>query len=121
MDKSDDIRGEDFSISHIPIYVFNSDYVRHNVFPIEGKNIPPIIVIGHENKKEQEKLAEMIAELDNTKKVHAYKKAQHNTAKEKFDKHCKSCSLYIKKMLGGFEDGNNVHAQVALKLRCEYM
>ena len=51
-----DVRGETFSQSNLQIRVFNRDFVNTNVFPVEGRNMPPILVLGAENVEKQKEV-----------------------------------------------------------------
>lgn len=51
-----DVRGEDFPQSNLQIRVFNRGFVNTNVFSVEGRNMPPILVLGKENVEKQKKI-----------------------------------------------------------------
>ena len=106
-DKFGDIRGDGFPSANIPVRVFNSDFVRDNVFSIEGKDIPPIIDLGRENKKKHDLFAKKQAELEKAKDVRDVKREKRARAKKDFDNHCKTCSSFVKEMLEGPGNDNS--------------
>ena len=56
-----DVRGESFSQSDLQVRVFNRDFVNTNVFPVEGRNMPPILVLGAENVEKQKEIERLKA------------------------------------------------------------
>ena len=56
-----DVRGESFPQSNLQIRVFNRDFVNTNVFPVEGRNMPPILVLGAENVEKQKEVERLKA------------------------------------------------------------
>ena len=55
--------GIDFSQAHIPVRVFNKDFVAENVFPTGGGDVPPILILGEESIDKQRNLEAFKAEL----------------------------------------------------------
>ena len=106
-DESGNIRGDNFPKGNVPIRVFNSDFVKDNVFSVEGKNIPPIIVLGQTGKEKQDRLAEKRTELINAKDAHDAKRVEYNKTENDLEQHCKTRSLFIKRMLEGTGESNN--------------
>ena len=106
-DESGNIRGDDFPKGGVPIRVFNSDFVKDNVFSVEGKDIPPIIVLGQASKEKQDMLAKKRNELVDAKKVHDGKRTECVKAEKNLDQYCKTRSQFIKSMLEGTGEDNN--------------
>ena len=48
-----DVPGESFPQSTLPVRVFNRDFIEENVFPVEGGDMPPILVLGAESVEKQ--------------------------------------------------------------------
>ena len=51
-----DVAGDSFPQSTLQIRVFNRDFVRRNVFPVGGGDMPPILVLGAENVERQRRI-----------------------------------------------------------------
>ena len=101
------IHGDDFPNTTIPVRVFNSDFVRDNVFSIEGKDIPPIIVLGTEDKEKRDKLEEKKAALEQAEMVRDTDYAKRKSAEDELDSHCKTRGLLVKRTLEGPGEHNN--------------
>ena len=99
-----DIHGADFRNAGIPIRVFNSEFVSENVFSIDGKDVPPIIVLGAKNKKKLDKLTKKREELASAKTKHDMDLEKKNVAARSLNSHCQSCGTAIKRMLAGPDD-----------------
>ena len=95
------IRGVDFCNAQVPIHVFNTEFVSENVFSVEGKNMPPIIVLGTKNKNKLDKLTRKKKELESAKKKHAADQSTKSKAAKSLSVHCESRARDIKKMLTG--------------------
>ena len=87
--------------------MFNSDFVRDNVFSIEGKDIPPIIVLGTEDKEKRDRLGEKKIALEQAKRVRDADCAKRESTKDVLDAHCKARGLIIKRTLEGPGENNN--------------
>ena len=103
-DKPSRICGVDFYNAKVPIRVFNSEFVSKNVFTVEGRDVPPIIVLGTKNKDELDRLTKKREELKDVKNEHTSNQNNKNNAEQSFDYHCKSQSKDIKNMLAGPDD-----------------
>ena len=106
-DGSGNIRGDNFPNATIPIRVFNSDFVRDNVFSIEGKDIPPIIVLGTEDKEKRDRLGEKKATLEQAEMIRDADGGKRKSAEDALDTHCKTHGLIIKRTLEGPGENNN--------------
>ena len=90
------VYGPDFKRATLPVRVFNRDFLSASVFPTDGGEIPPILVLGEHNVKKQK-------ELDRVKKDLAEAETKFETAqtKKKFavkflDQHCIERARMIK-------------------------
>ena len=98
-DGSGDMRGSDFPNSDISIRVFNADFVKDNVFLVEGKDMPPIIDLGSESKERHERLVNKQKELEDAESDYAGRQSEHHKAKSDLDSYDQSRSKIIKDML----------------------
>lgn len=44
-----DVAGEHFGQATLSVRVFNRDFMSDSVFPVEGRDVPPIFVVGKES------------------------------------------------------------------------
>lgn len=100
-DKPSNIRGNDFPSTSIPIRVFNNDFVRENVFSIKGNDIPPIIILGLEDKEKRDQLDEKRRSLEKVKMGRDGDQANLTKRKTEIDRHCIACGQTIKEILRG--------------------
>ena len=100
-----DTPGRDFPSSTIPVRVFNRDFVNENVFPTGGAQVPPILILGKENIKNQKKIEELKAKLAAVEESLQTARAEQRIATGSFDKHCINRGSVIKNLLRG--SGNN--------------
>ena len=94
-----DVRGEQFPQSILPVRVFNRDFVNENVFPVEGGDMPPILVLGAENVEKQRKVARL---KECHTKAHSNLESAHSTKQEAlrdFDQFCIDRARVIKDTL----------------------
>ena len=113
-DEPSSIRGVNFPSSGIPVRVFNSNFVSDNVFSIEGKDIPPIIILGTEDKEKRDRLEEVRADLERAKDDYDTDKATYTRAEKDADDHCITRGKLIKETLrvpGGDDNYSNYDKQ----------
>lgn len=97
-----DYKGQEFtgiSKSSFQVRVFNKDFIQENVFPLEKRDIPPILVLGAGSvtkQKEVEKLKEQLVEVE--KELESAKSTE-NTAKDELDNFCRDRARVIKETL----------------------
>ena len=106
-DKPEGIHGDNFPNTRVQIRVFNSDFVKDNVFSIEEKDIPPIIILGSEDKGKRDKLNDKKISLRQAETSYYEDLEKHKGAKANLDDHCKIQGQIIKKMLEGPGEHNN--------------
>lgn len=94
-----DVPGESFPRSQLPIKVFNRDFIEENVWPAKNRDMPPIFVVGAEsieNQKEVENLklrrSTVIADLQSVESA-------IQTADGEFDDFCIRRAKAIKEKL----------------------
>jgi len=94
-----DVRGDGFGQATVPVRVFNRDFVLESVFPVDGHDVPPILVVGKESvekQKEVEQLKKGLAEAEIALESGRSKKGD---AEKALDKHCISRAAVIKDTL----------------------
>ena len=106
--ESQDIHSADFSSATVPVRVFNKDFVNKNVFPIEKKDISPILVLGQDSIEKYQELEKTKLELENTKRSLKNTMDKKKTVEEDLDQHCVDRGRDIKMDLLGPGD-NNYH------------
>ena len=85
----------------IAVRVFNQDYVRANVFPVNGGDLAPIVVVGEKNVKAQKEIVELNDKLDQLRQSEVTMRAQLDDAKRQFDAHSPPAARDIKDKVGG--------------------
>lgn len=91
--------GEEFPKSSLHIRVFNRDFIQENVFPLEGRDMPPILVLGAENVEKQKEVKNLKDQLITTKKELKSLKSTEQNAKKTLDDLCRNCARGIKDSL----------------------
>ena len=94
-----DVRGENFPQSNLHIRVFNRDFVNTNVFPVEGSNIPPILVLGAENVEKQKEVERLKAHCAMARSNLGSARSAKQTALGDFDRFCIDRARVIKDTL----------------------
>jgi len=94
-----DVPGEEFPQSDLNIRVFNRHFVDENVFPVEGGDLPPILVLGAGNVEKQRMVQQLklnrvsvLAKLDSTRSA-------DEAARKALDQFCISRAKSIKSEL----------------------
>ena len=93
------VRGESFSESDLQIRVFNRDFVNTNVFPVEGKNMPPILVLGAENVEKQKEVERLKAHAATARSNLESAQSARQTAIGDMDRFCIDRARVIKDTL----------------------
>ncbi len=97
-----DIRGVDFEQEQFSVRVFNRDFVSDNVFPVfplGGKDVRPIFVLGKDSIQKQHEIENFKEKLKDAQD--SLETAQRNKEQDKksLGKHCRDHALAIKKIL----------------------
>ena len=91
-----DFRGENFPQSNLQVRVFNREFIHENVFPVEGNDMPAILVLGAENVEKQKKV-ELLREHGATAKSNLESaRSAKQTALGDFDRFCIDYAKVIK-------------------------
>lgn len=93
------VSGSNFNSATIPVRVFNRDFVTESVFPVDGGEVPHILVVGKESvekQKEAEQLRKSLAVAQTTLKSDQREKRNAESA---LDKHCIDRAAVIKDTL----------------------
>ena len=122
-DESNNIRGDDFPSTNIPIHVFNNDFVKDNVFLIdEDKDIPPIIIIGTEDKEKRDQLEEKERFREDAQREHNDKQVHLTDIEMKLDNHCRERGQTIKGVMRkSGENKYNSYNKVNYRKQAEIM
>lgn len=94
-------------VRDIAARVFNQDFVRANVFPldggdlVDGGDLAPIVVVGDKNVKAQKEIVELNDELDQLHQSEVTMRTQLDDAKRQFDTYSPSVARDIKDKVGG--------------------
>ena len=94
-----ELRGTDFPQASIPVRVFNRDFVNENVFPIDGGDVPSILILGKENVENQKRLDSLTLSLAAIEQL--IQKAQQLmlSAESSLDDHCIARGGVVKDLL----------------------
>ena len=94
-----EVPGEEFPQSDLNVRVFNRHFVEENVFPVEGGDLPPILVLGADNVEKQRVVQQLklnrdsvLAKLDSTRSA-------DKAARKALDQFCISRARSIKNEL----------------------
>lgn len=98
------LEGKEFRDVHVPIRVFNRDFIVESVFPIGGGELPPILVLGTESiqkQKEIERLRKLREKAESRYKAALYAK---RLAEQAFESMCIQKAKEIKATLRSAEE-----------------
>lgn len=106
-----DVRGEDFASVHLPIRVFNREFVRKNVFPDGGGgDLPLILLLGAESVEKQRHVTELRAHQETLVARLESAKAEAKTADDALDAHTVDRATAIREPLrAASSEYNNYH------------
>jgi len=94
-----EMAGNNFPQSTLPIRVFNRDFIHENVFPFGGGDMPPIFVLGAENVKKQERVERLKEDRVTLRAQLGSAIAEEQSAQKEFDKFCRIRAKSIKDTL----------------------
>ena len=94
-----DVRGENFSHSDIQIRVFNRDFIQENVFPVEDRDMPPILVLGAENIEKQKDIERLTEQRAKAQAQLESARDNEERADKEFDNFCRDRAKVIKDTL----------------------
>ena len=96
---SNDLAGGSFPASTLPVRVFNRDFVNENVFPVGGRDVPPILVVGKESVEKQKQADGLKRQVSATQEALKEAKATQRRADSDLENHCKDRAWVIKDTL----------------------
>lgn len=93
------LAGQDFHQATVPVRVFNRDFVNDSVFPVGGREVPPIFVVGKESVETQKQVDRL--KTERADKDVALQKASSTVqqANRKLDQFCADRAQAIKDAL----------------------
>ena len=97
-----DYKGQEFpgmSKSSFQVRVFNKDFIQENIFPLEKRDIQPILVLGAGSVTKQKEVEELKKQLVEAEKELESAKSTENTAKDELDNFCRDRARFIKETL----------------------
>lgn len=97
-----DYKGQEFpgiSKSSFQVRVFNKDFIQENVFPLEKRDIPPILVLGAGSVTKQKEVEKLKKQLVEAEKELESAKSTENTTKDELDNFCRDRARVIKETL----------------------
>jgi wobble nucleotide-excising tRNase len=83
-----DVSGDEFAQATIPVRVFNRDFMSDSVFPVEGRDVPPIFVVGKENIEKQKEIDQLKSDLNKAQGESQSARSAKQEAEKAFDKFC---------------------------------
>jgi wobble nucleotide-excising tRNase len=80
--------GEHFGQATLSVRVFNRDFMSDSVFPVEGRHVPPIFVVGKESVEKHKELDRLKADLDQAQSEWQSTESTKQEAERAFDRFC---------------------------------
>ena len=94
-----DIRGKNFPDSTLQVRVFNRDFIHENVFPVEGSDMQPILVLGAEHVEKQKEVERLKKRGATARSNLESARSAETTALGDFDRFCIDRAWVIKDTL----------------------
>ena len=91
-----DVPGESFPQSTLHVRVFNRDFIEENVFPVEGGDMPPILVLGSESVEKQRMVERLKRDRATVVATLASARSSEQAANVKIDRFCIDRAKLIK-------------------------
>ena len=82
------VHGPDFEHAILPVRVFNRDFVSASVFPTDGGEMPPILVLGEDSVQKQKELDRLKRNLVEAEITLEIARSKRRTADKTLDQHC---------------------------------
>ena len=83
-----DVTGSDFGKATLPVHVFNRDFVSESVFPVGGRDVPPILVVGWESVEQQKQVEVLKRDLAEAHATLEAARPGRREAEKALDRHC---------------------------------
>ena len=94
-----EMSGAAFDGATVPIRVFNRDFIRESVFPVNGSDVAPIYVLGAENVRLQERLNQLRREHDQDGRRLSGLRTKLGQASRELDQLCVSHARLVRESL----------------------
>lgn len=82
------VTGQDFTKTTVNVRVFNRDFVNETVFPVSGRDVPPIFVFGKESVERQKDVNRLKAERSQKETALQQARSALQQAERELDRHC---------------------------------
>ncbi|MFH1718617.1 MAG: AAA family ATPase [Planctomycetota bacterium] len=86
--KGRNVRGDEFPHQTTNVRVFNRDFMRDSVFPLDGSDVPPIFIVGKESVEKQKEVEKLKKKLADAEAALPSQQSKKRDAEKTFDKHC---------------------------------
>jgi wobble nucleotide-excising tRNase len=96
---TEEIGFNQFPEATVPIRVFNRDYVNETVFPISGKELPLIVILGKEDAELQKQIDTHAARIASLSEQDSRLEAEVEAKHRALDDHCVHIAKAIKDLL----------------------
>ena len=106
-----DVLGENFPQLNLQVRVFNRDFIQENVFPVGGRDMPPILVLGAENVEKQKEVERLKEDSATARSDLESARSANQTALRDCNQFCVDRARVIKDTLrsSGQNPYNNYH------------
>ena len=117
-----DIPGITFPSASAPVRVFNRDFVNENVFPPDGGQVQPILILGKESIEKQKQLEDLKAKLTDVDGSLSTEQKERSSAVASLEQHCVTGGRGIKDSLRGPGDNPyNNYDKTKYSIRAQQM
>jgi wobble nucleotide-excising tRNase len=94
-----DVKSSVFTNATLPVRVFNRDFITESVFPVGGREVAPILVIGKESVEKQREIEQLRKSLEVKQQALESGRARQQEAEKALDKYCIDRAAVIKDTL----------------------
>ena len=116
------ICGGDFLNVTVPVRVFNKEFVSDSVFPVDGGDVRPILVLGKESVEKEKKIVLLRSRLEFIERALLDEQRKKNEISNSLDMHCKGYAKLIKNTMRGPDTGSyNSYNRTHYKRRAQKM
>ncbi len=84
------VQNEDFSQSQVQVRVFNRDFIEESVFRVDGKDIPPVFVLGAKNVEKQKDIELLGKQRDASQSNLDAARLAKESAEREYDQYCRA-------------------------------
>jgi wobble nucleotide-excising tRNase len=104
-----DLAGEHFGQATLSVRVFNRDFMSDSVFSVEGRDVPPIFVVGKASIEKQKEVDRLKADLNKAQSECQSARSTKQEAERGFDAFCIDRATVVRDTLrsGGSNPYNN--------------